>query len=280
MLDFDRLTPDFLSPLATIVGAVRDCAPGLSSADILLVGAWCRDVLHTSLGHDFPTSATRDVDLALALADWESFEVLAAAFPRVGNTGLRYEIAGQRVDLLPFGRLEDPPGLIVPPTRDEAISVWAFDEIHRAALSLPVSATDAIRVPTVAGYTASKLAAWLDRSAWREVKDANDLALAAFWYSESTSVQDRLFDSANGQALLIHEDLDATLAAVRLLGQDVVDEIGALRRAELVQRWPGDSELLTRSFETSGGSALAPDVARRREVIGALSRGLTESTSS
>lgn len=47
----------------------------------MLVGAWCRDILHAALGHEFATSATRDVDLALGLPSWEIFDSLTGTFP-------------------------------------------------------------------------------------------------------------------------------------------------------------------------------------------------------
>lgn len=81
----------------------------------------------------------------------------------MGDTGLRYEIASHRVDLLPFGELEHPTGTVAPPTREDPISVWAFIEVYKASLPLRISPTDVVRLPTIPGYTATKLAAWLDR---------------------------------------------------------------------------------------------------------------------
>src|SRR5215207_7014593 len=118
LLDLRRPSEDFLKPLVRVVETAREHALDLAPDRIMLVGAWCRDILHAALGHDFETSATRDVDLALALSGWEPYERLAGAFPEVGDTGVRFEIAGQIVDLLPFGDLEDPQGVVAPPTRD------------------------------------------------------------------------------------------------------------------------------------------------------------------
>ena len=274
-MDFDRLTDDFLSPLVQVVRTAQEHAPDLSPDSVMLVGAWCRDVIHASLGHDFETSATRDIDLALALSGWETFELLAAAFPRVGDTGLRYEIAGHRVDLLPFGELEHPIGTVAPPTRDDPISVWAFDEVYQASLPLGISPTDVVRLPTIPGYTATKLAAWLDRSAWQELKDANDLALAAYWYVESPDVEARLYDTTEGQQILLAEDVDVPRAATRLLGQDVTAVIGADRLAELSERWPGDVDMLVTNFALTTGPRWPQQEPRRRDLIDALTRGLS-----
>jgi predicted nucleotidyltransferase len=192
LLDLSRIAEGFLDPIASVVEEMRKQAPAIDPDRVMLVGAWCRDTLHAALGHDFGTSATRDVDLALALSGWGTYELLANAFPRDGDSGVGFKIAGQVVDLLPFGELEDPRGSIVPPTRRDAISVWAFAEIFSGSSPLALSPSLTIRCPTVPGYTAAKLAAWLDRSEWGEAKDANDLALTMYWYVESKHVEGRL----------------------------------------------------------------------------------------
>ncbi|MET1005887.1 MAG: hypothetical protein ABWX96_10075 [Propionibacteriaceae bacterium] len=240
----------------------------------MLVGAWCRDTLHAALGHDFDTSATRDVDLGLALSGWETYERLMNVFPRVGDTGVAFRIAGLVVDLLPFGELEDPRGIILPPTRRDVISVWAFAEILLSSSPLPLSPSLTIRCPTVPGYTAAKVAAWLDRSEWGEVKDATDLALTAYWYVESKQVQDRLYGTPEGQHILVAEEADLPRAAARMLGHDVSDLVGPERRAELLERWPGDLDMLVRNFGLSTGPRRLAEPRRRLEIIQALTRGL------
>jgi predicted nucleotidyltransferase len=81
------------------------------------------------LGHSFATAATSDLDLGLALTSWDGYRTLAGAFPRIGDTGIRFRIADVNVDLLPFGAIEDPQGVVEPPTRRETLSVWALEEI-------------------------------------------------------------------------------------------------------------------------------------------------------
>ena len=55
----------------------------------MVVGAGCRDILHSASGHSFTTAATRDLDLGLALTSWVAYRALAAAFPRISDTGIR-----------------------------------------------------------------------------------------------------------------------------------------------------------------------------------------------
>ncbi len=168
MLDLTRLPDAALAPLARVVDVVLEADTGLSPDRLMVVGAYCRDLLHRALGLRFALTATHDLDLALALRSWEAYRVLAVTFRPAGTTGIRFRIAELAVDLVPFGQIEAPPGTVSPPTRGEPMSVWAFQEIHAKALPLGLPGGRTIRIPSVAGYAAAKLAAWLDRSAWGE----------------------------------------------------------------------------------------------------------------
>jgi predicted nucleotidyltransferase len=129
-----------------------------------------------------------------------------------------------------------------------------------------------VKIPTVAGYAATKLGAWLDRSEWLEVKDAGDLALTAYWYEHSIDVRNRLYDTHAGNIVLMAEEADVPRAAAHLLGVDIAATIGERRLAELAARWPGNLELLVHEFTVAGSPA--PNEARRRAVIDALTSGI------
>ena len=276
MLDLSRVPPTVLSPVLRVVRAAVAQADGLTPDDIMLVGACCRDILHSALGHIFPNTATSDLDLALGLSSWQAFESLASAFAPIGHTGIRFRIAEVVVDLLPFGGIEEPPGQVNPPSRGESLSVWAFEEIFAASQALPLAPGITIRLPSVAGYAAAKIGAWLDRSTWHEVKDAPDLALALLWYFHAPEVSDRLYDTQPGQDILIRYGADLDLAAAFLLGVDVAATIGSVRQGELLRRWPGDAALLIRELTVRGGPAWPRDPQRRRAILEALTHGLSD----
>jgi predicted nucleotidyltransferase len=103
MLDLQIVPDSMLDVVFDVVSEVQRSTPELDPANMMVVGAMCRDVLHAALGHSFVTAATRDLDLGLALSNWDAFEMLADQFPRAGDTGIRYRIADQLVDILPFG---------------------------------------------------------------------------------------------------------------------------------------------------------------------------------
>ena len=261
-----------LAPLQVVVEDLRAACPELPPESIMLVGAHCRDVLHAALGHESPTSTTTDLDLALALSSWTTYETITTAFQPVGSNQIRYRIASMPVDLIAFGAVEAPTGTVTPPPRDEAMSVWAFEEIFAGSLPLALDGMT-IRIPDPAGYTAAKLMAWLDRSAWGETRDARDIALALHWYAESPSVQQRLWETDRGNDLLVAESSDLSRSAARLLGEDVVAVIGPERSAELVTGGPGDQVLLTHHLINTTPTPWQQS--RRDELVDALTRGLT-----
>jgi predicted nucleotidyltransferase len=92
LLDLTKAPEGFLDPVARVVEAVLAIAEGLSAREVMVVGAGCRDILHSALGHSFASAATWDLDLALALTSWDAYRALAAAFPRIGDTGIRFRI--------------------------------------------------------------------------------------------------------------------------------------------------------------------------------------------
>jgi predicted nucleotidyltransferase len=278
LLDLAGISDDLRKPVTKVVEAALDANCELSPEKVMVVGAWCRDIIHSALGHTFSTAATRDLDLALALSSWDAYQVIATRFPLVGDTGIRFRIGDADVDLLPFGAIENPQGIAEPPLRADIISVWAFEEIYRTSLPLPLSTKTTIRLPAIAGYAALKLGAWLDRSAWLEVKDAPDLALILYWYSESSAVHDRLYETPTGNEILIAEQMDIPLAAARLLGIDIASTIGTERLAELLARWPGDADLLTRELRLRSGPNWPREAGRRRDLLDALTLGLTTHT--
>ncbi len=279
MLDLTKAPEGFRDPVARVVEAALAVTEGLSAREVMVVGAGCRDILHSALGHSFATAAIRDLDLALSLTSWDAYRILAGAFLRIGDTGIRFRIADVNVDLLPFGQIEDPPGVVEPPARRETLSVWAFEEIFAASLPLVLSPTVTVRIPTVAGYAAAKLGAWLDRSPWLETKDAADLALILYWYAESADVHRRLYETPAGNKILIAESVDVPLAAAHLLGTDIATTIREVRLAELLPRWPGERDLLVRELALRGGPAWPHDSQRRRNLLDALTRGLARTPS-
>jgi predicted nucleotidyltransferase len=189
VLDLTRTDPILLSIVDDVVADLLARSTLLAAGEVMVVGARCRDIFQSALGYSFPLRTTTDIDLGLAVQNWTAYDELTDALPCVGNTGIRFHVANTVADLMPFGWVENPSGTVTPPARHEPMNVWGFAETFESSLPLQLPNAGRIRISTLAGYTALKLAAWLDRSAVGEYKDASDIAAVIYWYSRSPEIE-------------------------------------------------------------------------------------------
>jgi predicted nucleotidyltransferase len=225
--------------------------------------------MHAALGHTFPARSTTDLDLGIAAQEWNSWQSIHKSFPSIGSNGIRYQIAGLPVDVMPFGQIESPEGYSHPHTRREEIVVFGFRDVYSHALQLELPSGLKIKIPQPAGYGALKMRSWLDRSIYGEYKDVQDLALLTYWYRESESIEDRIF-SSEGPSWELYVDLDMRieLTAARLLVQDIKEQLTDDNYRDLSQRWLGnDKELMAREFMLPLGAGFQYDRQTRLEII-------------
>lgn len=140
------LTGRFPKGMVKIYQAVLSIADSLQ-LDILVIGAMARDLV---LVHGFNARlerGTRDVDFAVRVKDWQSFQVLTDGLIEKGFTksnrlahrfylndddGMRWEI-----DILPFGELANEDYCIQwPPDDSIEMSVLGFEEAFEHSLSM------------------------------------------------------------------------------------------------------------------------------------------------
>jgi len=240
-----RCDPHLLGLVDAVTAELLAKSSRLQSNDVMVVGAVCRDIMQSTLGHQHVLRATNDLDVALATGDWARYCELISQLIPAGDTGIRFRVAGVKTDIMPFGRVEDPTGTVQPPVRREAMSVWAFQEVFDASLELTLPNSGTIRIPTVPGYVALKMAAWLDRSAIGEDKDASDIAAALYWYTNSAEIEGLLYETDHGHELLSSAEADPGLAAAQLLGEHVAALIGPERLGEMAIRWQVPAGMLS-----------------------------------
>lgn len=275
MLDPMRCDPALLGLVDVVVSELLTKSTQLRADDMMVVGARCRDIMQSALGHDFSLRATTDIDLGLAVANWPPYEELTKSLPPAGDTGIRYRVANGYADLMPFGPVENPPGTVTPAARKEPMSVWGFAEVFACALPLALPCGTSIRIPTVAGYAALKLAAWLDRSANGEYKDAADIATAMYWYAKSADVETLLYETDHGQAILLQQEYDSVAAATRVLGEDIDDVVGRTRVSDLAERWPGSRKgLLYEHMKVPHATDWPQSLDRRQALVRAMELGM------
>lgn len=274
MIDFNSCDPRLLDDVDIVVDDLTKKV-GLDPDRILLVGAACRDVLHSALGHDFQVRATRDTDLAIALTDWSSFERIEANYRRWGDSGIGFTVAGIRVDVLPFGSIEEPEGITTPARRGEELVVFGFGDVYDQAGDLQLPGGKKIRIPYPAGYGALKMRAWIDRSSAGEYKDAGDIACVLFWYQEWDDVMNRLWDSEDRGQVAEELEFDMGRAAARILGEDIRAQLSATNCTDLAARWElSNLDRLAGLLAMPAGVVWPQNRDRRRDLITELTAGV------
>lgn len=198
--------------------------------DVLVVGAMARDLV---LVHGFGARlerGTRDIDFAVQVRDWKTFEklsegLIARGFKRDARKVHRFNLERDgklkwEIDLLPYGPLADGSGNIKWPP-DEAIkmTVLGFEEAYRDSLVVQMGDDDAsfpMRVASPAGMSLLKLISWCERDPLIRTKDAKDLNYLMKSYCKIPSVFDRMYD----EDYMEKEDYDQDRASARILGRD------------------------------------------------------------
>jgi predicted nucleotidyltransferase len=196
-----------------------------------VAGAMARDlVLVNAFG--LPAGrATRDIDLGIAVENWDQFQRLKAslietkrfdAAPK--DTHRLYwkapdSEAAIPIDLIPFGGVTSENKMIArPPDLNFVMNVAGFDEALDSAMHLRIEDDFVIPVASVPGLTVLKLIAWQDRRNTNN-KDAADLLRLLTYYADAGNL-DRLYE--HELDLLEAVEFDLELAGAQLLGSDVV----------------------------------------------------------
>ena len=264
LLDFSQ-RPE-LSPFARVVADVEAAAEPIG-VHTLIVGAFARD-LHLLYRHGVATRrATEDVDIALAMPDWSTFETLRARLIESGNfqasgTGLQ-RLRHRRdlpVDLVPFGRLETADRTIVwPPRGDIVMDVFGFREALASAHQILLPENVRARLVSLPALALLKIVCWHDRHYRYPGKDAHDLNLITRNYLIAGN-EDRLWHEFASWSQ--EEDFDFEIAGARMLGHDIrslLDDVGIQRIATILSE-QGDRE--TPGLLPSEMSAYEPERAR------------------
>ena len=197
--------------------------------DFYIVGATARDILLTNLYGLIPERKTMDIDIAIAISNWEEFEIIERELPqreyfeKDSYQKQRFIYKGfYAIDVIPFGKIAQKDGNIYwPPDGVIAMSVSGFPEIAAAAISVSIDDELNIRISSLPGFFLLKLIAWKDRYL-SSLKDAYDIALILLHYlgiNEQRAVQEH-YD------LYEVEPFDQVEASGRLIARDVKALIG------------------------------------------------------
>jgi predicted nucleotidyltransferase len=227
-----------------IIKNVQTCTQSIG-VEIMLIGAIARTVL---LEHVFglpPSRATRDVDFAVAVDSWETFEHLKSVLIETGkftahasiHHQLNYQPNGLEVtgwiDIVPYGGVENETAQIHWPNSDGIVmSVAGFKEAFAAAMTVAIDPATNIAVVSLPSLMLLKLLAWSERgNIAKQRSDAADIALLLKCYHQMAG-EERLYDTSTP---LKEYGYDIERAGAWLLGNDAGQLASAIVEKQLRQ---------------------------------------------
>lgn len=207
-----------------------------AEVDYLLIGAQARELLLYHV-HDRPQGrATADIDIVVMVEDWARYAALKDKLLRASDrvqpdrephrlryrvipSGLEGALWQYRIDIIPFGGVEHPPGEIQwPPDAEVRMNLAGCKEAWATAVTVAVSEGLSVRCASMPALTLLKLMAWGDRGADTS-RDAEDLLNILREYRGAGN-EERIYDELP-EALLEALGYDPDLMAAALLGQDI-----------------------------------------------------------
>jgi len=190
---------------------------------------------------------TRDLDFGFVLSDWKQFENLKAALISTGRFKpdraiqrvLYQHSAGVsvRVDLIPFGGVQEGSQISWPPNNDFVMNVSGFREALESAIQVQVDGDLVVPVASLPGLIILKLFAWADRK--HEKRDAPDILKILTDYADAGN-EDRLY--ADELPILEASEFDVPIAGARLLGKDA-RHIASQETSASIEKMLADSDL-------------------------------------
>ena len=214
--------------------------------EYFLAGATAREIM---LRHVFgrpPGRRTLDVDLGVAVRDWDHFKLLKISLVEQGGFQPHARMI-QRitypskpaviVDLIPFGGVETADRTIAwPPEEDIVMRVTGFSDGLESAVPVRLDQNLIIPVVSLPILLVLKLFAWKDRK--HEMRDAPDIYTLLRQYGDAGN-EDRLFgDDMN---VLEEEGYDFELAGARLIAHDAARVVSADTQKRLLEILESDA---------------------------------------
>ena len=154
---------------------------GRMDREFYVIGATARDIIVQQLLDTASTRRTKDLDIAIAIPDWDAFEqikerLVADGFKKSNDMYQRFYYGAYEVDIVPYGVVaKEDDNIYWPPEEAVAMSVKGFDEVLSEAITVSIDDEFKVKIASLHGLFLLKLNAWLDRNA-KTSKDAEDMS--------------------------------------------------------------------------------------------------------
>lgn len=149
--------------------------------EFYVIGATARDIIMQQLLNTESKRRTRDLDIAIAIPDWNTFEqvkqsLIADGFEKSSDMQQRFYYGEYELDIVPYGVVaKEDDNIYWPPEEVVAMSVKGFDEVLSEAITVSIDDEFEVKIASLHGLFLLKFNAWLDRNA-KTSKDAEDMS--------------------------------------------------------------------------------------------------------
>jgi predicted nucleotidyltransferase len=195
-----------------------------------VIGATARDIIMRQLIDISSQRKTQDLDIAIAIPNWEKFEEVSIALQTAGlekskQQRQRFYFTGYILDVVPFGGIaKDDDKIYWLPDEDIAMSVKGFDAVLQDAITVNIDREFDIRIASLHGLFLLKFNAWLDRHLTTD-KDAEDMCFILENYFDANV--ERKFSSQKYFDVYEHEDFNTYRVGGIWLAYDLLPLLNA-----------------------------------------------------
>ena len=166
-----------------LVELLRNLTDSFNKMDkeFYVIGATARDIIMQQLLDTASRRRTKDLDIAIAIPDWNTFEqvkqnLVDDGFKKSRHMHQRFFYGEYELDIVPYGVVAKEDGNIYwPPEEEIAMSVKGFDEVLSEAITVSIDGDFKVKIASLHGLFLLKFNAWLDRNA-KTSKDAEDMS--------------------------------------------------------------------------------------------------------
>ena len=226
--------------------------------EFYVIGATARDIIMQQLLDTASRRRTRDLDIAIAIPDWDTFEqvkqsLIADGFEKSRDMQQRFYYGEYELDIVPYGVVaKEDDNIYWPPEEVVAMSVKGFDEVLSEAITVSIDNEFKVKIASLHGLFLLKFNAWLDRNA-KTSKDAEDMSFILSNYFMAN------FDREIHQEVYDWENFDEYIVGGYWLAHDLVALLDARQlnyykeviEAELTKE--EESRLINQMIENSIG---------------------------
>lgn len=219
-----RLSKPLPQDMIDIYNLVNETANDLG-IKYMVVGATARDlIMDYGMGAKIER-ATRDLDFAIQVENWQEFErlktnLIEKEFGASEQVAHRLYMHSLPIDIVPFGGIADDSSEIAwPPQGDIKMSTLGFEQAYAASwrVALDDDSDLIVNVASPVGMVLLKLISFVERSHDKRLKDAADILFLIENYEQLPGVIESLFE----QDIMDKCDHEMTVALAMKIGLEI-----------------------------------------------------------